>query len=80
MPTPSLNVLAASSFHAVNCCRLPKWEAKTRHGVSFVLALLKALEEDLKQQTVYQDSLKDALSDLSLDIELIILCAPNQDH
>ncbi|GFU98618.1 hypothetical protein TNCV_3654491 [Trichonephila clavipes] len=48
------------------CCRLPKWEAKTRHGVSFVPALLKTLEEA-------------ALSDLSLDIELDIPFAPNQD-
>ncbi|GFS50785.1 uncharacterized protein TNCV_4847131 [Trichonephila clavipes] len=59
--------------------RLPKWEAKTRHGVSFVPALLKTLEVNLKQQPVYQDSLKDALSDLSLEIELVIPFAPNQD-
>ncbi|GFW58880.1 hypothetical protein TNCV_4047181 [Trichonephila clavipes] len=48
------------------CCqlnyRLPKWEAKTRHGVGFVLALLKTLVEDLKQQTAYQNSTIDTLS------------------
>ncbi|GFV84695.1 uncharacterized protein TNCV_4296771 [Trichonephila clavipes] len=47
-------------------CQLPKWEAKNRHGVSFVLALLKTLEEDLKQQPINQDSPKDAVLDLSL--------------
>ncbi|GFW64674.1 uncharacterized protein TNCV_700771 [Trichonephila clavipes] len=60
-------------------CRLPKWEAKTRHGISFVPVLLKTLEEDLKQQPVYQDNPIDALLDLSLDIELVIPFAPNQD-
>ncbi|GFV09918.1 uncharacterized protein TNCV_2318481 [Trichonephila clavipes] len=60
-------------------CRLPKWEAKTRHGESFVLALLNTLEEDLKQQPVYQDSSKDTLLDLSLVIELVIPFSPNQD-
>ncbi|GFU66355.1 hypothetical protein TNCV_2551041 [Trichonephila clavipes] len=42
-------------------CRLLKWEAKTRHGVSFVPALPKTLEGDLKQQPVCQDSPKDSL-------------------
>ncbi|GFU19864.1 transposon Tf2-9 polyprotein [Trichonephila clavipes] len=60
-------------------CRLPKWEAKTRHGVSFVPSLLRTLEEDLQQQPVDQDSPKDSLSDLSLEIELTIPFAPNQD-
>ncbi|GFX99651.1 hypothetical protein TNCV_3053081 [Trichonephila clavipes] len=60
-------------------CRLPKWEAKTSLGVSFVQALLKTLEEDLKHQPVYQDSPKDSLLDLSLEIELAIQFAPNQD-
>ncbi|GFT45301.1 hypothetical protein TNCV_2452251 [Trichonephila clavipes] len=41
--------------------------------------LLKILEVDLKQQPVYKDSPKDALSDLSLEIELVILFSPNQD-
>ncbi|GFV63924.1 hypothetical protein TNCV_3787971 [Trichonephila clavipes] len=35
--------------------------SKTRHVVSFVLALLKTLEEDLKQQPVYQDCPKDVV-------------------
>ncbi|GFX75958.1 hypothetical protein TNCV_2239291 [Trichonephila clavipes] len=60
-------------------CRLPKWKAKTRHGVSFVSDLLKALKEDLKHQPVYQDSHKDASSSLSLKIELAIPFTPNQD-
>ncbi|GFW76392.1 uncharacterized protein TNCV_1581711 [Trichonephila clavipes] len=61
-------------------CLLPKWEAKIRHEISFVTAyieLLKILEEGLKQQPVYRDSPKDALSDLSLEIELAIPFAPN---
>ncbi|GFU85907.1 uncharacterized protein TNCV_2037381 [Trichonephila clavipes] len=58
---------------------LPKWEAKTKHGVSFVSAFLKTLDEDLKQQPVYQDSSKDALSDFILAIELGIRFASNQD-
>ncbi|GFU70619.1 DDE_3 domain-containing protein [Trichonephila clavipes] len=60
-------------------CRLPKWEAKTRHEVSFVLALLKILEEDLTQQHIFQDRRKEALSDLSLEIELVIPFSPNQE-
>ncbi|GFV03722.1 hypothetical protein TNCV_1876701 [Trichonephila clavipes] len=44
-----------------------------------VQAFLKTLKEDLKQQPVYQDSSKDSLLDLSLEIELAILFAPNQD-
>ncbi|GFV30986.1 uncharacterized protein TNCV_4014201 [Trichonephila clavipes] len=61
-------------------CRLPKWEAKTIHGVSFVPALLKILEEDLKQRPIYQDSPKDALPDLSLEIELVIPFTINEEH
>ncbi|GFX23856.1 hypothetical protein TNCV_1788871 [Trichonephila clavipes] len=61
------------------CCRLPKWKSKTRHGVSFVPSLLKILEKDLKQQAVYQDSPKDAPSNLSLKIEMVITFSPNQD-
>ncbi|GFX30633.1 uncharacterized protein TNCV_4861571 [Trichonephila clavipes] len=80
MPTSSLNAFGGIEFP---CCqssyRLPKWVAKTRHEVSFVPALLKILEEDLKQQPVYQDSPKGALSDLSLEIELVIPFSPNQD-
>ncbi|GFV32323.1 hypothetical protein TNCV_1676091 [Trichonephila clavipes] len=34
----------------------------------------------IKQQPVYKDSPKDALSDLSLEIELAISLTPNQDH
>ncbi|GFU47610.1 hypothetical protein TNCV_2443321 [Trichonephila clavipes] len=45
----------------------------------FVPALLKILEEDLKQQPVYQDSPKDALSYLRQEIELVIPFFPNQD-
>ncbi|GFT43426.1 uncharacterized protein TNCV_814811 [Trichonephila clavipes] len=60
-------------------CRLPKWEEKTRQGVSLVLALLKILEEDLKPQPTYQNSAKDALSDLSQEIELAIPLSPNKD-
>ncbi|GFV84587.1 hypothetical protein TNCV_2482011 [Trichonephila clavipes] len=60
-------------------CRLPKWEAKTRHGVIFVPALIKILEKDLKQQPVYQDNPKNALLDLSLEIELVIPFSPNQE-
>ncbi|GFW16265.1 uncharacterized protein TNCV_4264301 [Trichonephila clavipes] len=56
----------------------PEGLAKTRHRVSFVPALLKTLG-DLKQQPVYQDSPKNALSDLSLEIELAIPFAPNED-
>ncbi|GFU43331.1 uncharacterized protein TNCV_3768701 [Trichonephila clavipes] len=44
-------------------------EAKTRLGVSFVPALLKTLENDLKQQPVYQNSPKDDLSDFSLETD-----------
>ncbi|GFX30482.1 uncharacterized protein TNCV_3461331 [Trichonephila clavipes] len=33
----------------------------------------------IKQQPVYQDSPKDALSDISLEIELVISFSPNQD-
>ncbi|GFW70723.1 transposable element Tcb1 transposase [Trichonephila clavipes] len=64
---------------ATQDCRLPKWEAKTRYGVSFVPTLLMTLEEDLKQQPVYQDSPKASLLDLSLEIEQAIRFAPNQD-
>ncbi|GFT97569.1 uncharacterized protein TNCV_1034101 [Trichonephila clavipes] len=60
-------------------CQLPKWEAKTKHGVRVVPDLLKTLEEDLKKQPIYQDSPKDSLSDLSLEIELSIPFAPNHD-
>ncbi|GFU64244.1 hypothetical protein TNCV_3927251 [Trichonephila clavipes] len=61
-------------------CRSPKWEANTRHGVSFVPTLLKTLEEDLKQQPVYQDNPKDAQSDLSLEIKLAIPFVQNEDR
>ncbi|GFV32837.1 hypothetical protein TNCV_2977101 [Trichonephila clavipes] len=60
-------------------CWLPKWEAKNKHGVSFAIALPKALEQGLKQKTVYQDSSKYALLGLSLEIELTISFAPSQD-
>ncbi|GFT90604.1 putative DD41D transposase [Trichonephila clavipes] len=60
-------------------CRLLKWEVKTRHGESFVPALLKNLEEDLKQQTCLP-SPKDTLSDLILEIKLTNPLAPNQGH
>ncbi|GFW34453.1 uncharacterized protein TNCV_500711 [Trichonephila clavipes] len=63
------------------CChlsfRLPKWEAKTSHAVTFVPALLKTFKEDLKLQRVNQNSPKNAVSDLSLEIELIIPFSPN---
>ncbi|GFT50495.1 uncharacterized protein TNCV_551151 [Trichonephila clavipes] len=59
-------------------CELPKWKAKRRHAISFVLALLKTLEEELNQQPINQDSPKDVISELSLEIELIIPFAPNQ--
>ncbi|GFW56585.1 transposable element Tc3 transposase [Trichonephila clavipes] len=60
-------------------CRLPKWEAKTRNGVNFVPDPLRIFEEDLKQQPVYQDSPKNFISDLSLEIELVTPFSPNQD-
>ncbi|GFS95295.1 hypothetical protein TNCV_2631091 [Trichonephila clavipes] len=78
IPTPSLNALAASNFKLQLSCRLLKWDAKTWNGVSFVPALLKTLEENLQQRPVYQDSPKDAISDFSLEIELVIPFAPNQ--
>ncbi|GFV44401.1 uncharacterized protein TNCV_4935851 [Trichonephila clavipes] len=79
-PHPLLECFGGIEFPCCQLsCRLPKWEAKTRHGVSFVLAFLKILEEDLKQQPVYQDSPKDYLSGLSLEIDLAIQFAPNQD-
>ncbi|GFW28445.1 uncharacterized protein TNCV_4641101 [Trichonephila clavipes] len=64
--------------HNVNL-PVTEMERKTRHGVSFVPALLKTEQEDLRQHPVYQDSPKDTQSDLSLDIELVIPFAPNQD-
>ncbi|GBN91046.1 hypothetical protein AVEN_192167-1 [Araneus ventricosus] len=60
-------------------CRTPKWEAKTRHGVSLVPVHLTTLEEDLKQQLVCQDSPKDVLSDSGLETKLAIPFAPNRD-
>ncbi|GBN53167.1 hypothetical protein AVEN_133830-1 [Araneus ventricosus] len=65
--------------HSFVCCWTPKWEAKTRHGVSLVQVQLTTLEEDLKQQLVCQDSPKDVLSDSGLEIELAIPFAPNCD-
>ncbi|GFU60766.1 hypothetical protein TNCV_627111 [Trichonephila clavipes] len=60
-------------------CRLSKWKMKTRRGISFVPALFKTLEEGVKRKTVYQDSPQDDLSNVSLEIELAIPFAPNQD-
>ncbi|GFV18172.1 uncharacterized protein TNCV_169751 [Trichonephila clavipes] len=78
MLTPSFECIGVIEFPCCQLsCRLPKREAKSRHGESFVSALLKTSEEDLKQQPVYQDSPKDAISDFSLEIELAILFAPN---
>ncbi|GFS53171.1 uncharacterized protein TNCV_4516971 [Trichonephila clavipes] len=54
-------------------------EAKTRHRVSLVSAHVTTLEEDLKQQTLCQDSPKDVLSDSGLEIELTIPFVPNHD-
>ncbi|GFW41006.1 uncharacterized protein TNCV_414151 [Trichonephila clavipes] len=56
-----------------------KREAKTRHEVSFFPALLKTLDDNLKQQPVYHDSPKGALSDLCLEIKLAIPFTSNQD-
>ncbi|GFY14222.1 uncharacterized protein TNCV_3614111 [Trichonephila clavipes] len=56
-----------------------KYEAKTRHRVSLVLAHVTTLEEDLKQLPLCQDSLKDVLSDSGLEIELAIPFVPNRD-
>ncbi|GBM33996.1 hypothetical protein AVEN_166429-1 [Araneus ventricosus] len=85
--TPSSNLALKSEFSVFDlkytgCCPLscqtPKWEAKTRHGVSLVPVHLTTLEEDLKQQLVCQDSPKDVLSDSGLEIELAIPFAPNR--
>ncbi|GFX08379.1 uncharacterized protein TNCV_3268681 [Trichonephila clavipes] len=54
-------------------------EAKTRHRVSLVSAHVTTLEEDLKQQPLYQDSPKDVLSDSGLEIKLAIPFVPNRD-
>ncbi|GFT55079.1 transposable element Tc1 transposase [Trichonephila clavipes] len=55
-------------------------EAKARHRVSLVSAHVTTLEEDLKQQPLCQDSLKDVLSDSGLtEIELAIPFVPNRD-
>ncbi|GFW97486.1 uncharacterized protein TNCV_4991621 [Trichonephila clavipes] len=43
------------------------------------LAHVTTLEEDLKQQTLCQDSPKDVLSDSGLEIELAIPFVPNRD-
>ena len=49
----------------INClysqlsCRTLKWEVKTRYRVSLVLAHVTAQGENLKQQPVCQDNLKD---------------------
>ncbi|GFV16001.1 uncharacterized protein TNCV_4240441 [Trichonephila clavipes] len=67
------------SMVSIKLSVIPKWEAKTRHGVRFVPALLKTLEEDLEQQPVYQHCPKDSLSDLKLEIQLALPFAPNQD-
>ncbi|GFU77516.1 uncharacterized protein TNCV_3498891 [Trichonephila clavipes] len=76
---PQIECIGGIEFpYCQSSCRLSKWEAKIRHRESFVPALLKTLEEDLKLQPVYQDSPKDALSDLSLEIKLAIPIAPNQ--
>ncbi|GFU45508.1 uncharacterized protein TNCV_3626011 [Trichonephila clavipes] len=66
-------------IHLNLSCRTSKWEAKTRHGVNFVIAHVTTLEEILKQQPVCQDSTKDVLYDSSLEIELAILFSPNYD-
>ncbi|GFS94650.1 transposable element Tc3 transposase [Trichonephila clavipes] len=62
------------------CCqtsrRTPKWEAKTRHRVSLVLVHVTTLEEYLKQQSVYQDSPKDDLSNSGLEIGLTPVRVP----
>ncbi|GFV64274.1 uncharacterized protein TNCV_1150871 [Trichonephila clavipes] len=77
---PQLECIGGIEFPCCQLsCRLPKWEAKTIHEISFVPSVLKTLEEDLKQQPVYQDSPKDALSDFSQEIKLAISFAPNQD-
>ncbi|GFT74504.1 nephrin [Trichonephila clavipes] len=55
------------------------YEAKARHRVSLVSAHVTTLEEDLKQQPLFQDSPKDVLSDSGLEIELAIPFVPNRD-
>ncbi|GFS65143.1 hypothetical protein TNCV_204421 [Trichonephila clavipes] len=53
-------------------------ESEDQTRSKLYLVLLKTLE-NLKQQPVFQDSPKDALSDLSLGIELAVTFTPNQD-
>lgn len=52
---------------------------KTRHRISLVTVHLTTLEENLKQQLVFQDNPKDILTDSGLDSELVIPLAPNCD-
>ncbi|GFY28556.1 uncharacterized protein TNCV_4149871 [Trichonephila clavipes] len=77
---PQLECIGGIEFPCCQLsCRSLKWKAKTRHGVCFAPVLLKTLKEDLKQQPAYQDSPKEALSDLSLEIKLAIPFIANQD-
>ncbi|GFT36158.1 uncharacterized protein TNCV_4777981 [Trichonephila clavipes] len=75
---PELECIGVIEFtHYQLNFRLPKWEAKTRHGISFVPALLNTLEEDLLQQPVYEDIPKYTPSDFNLKIELATPFTPN---
>ncbi|GFW17895.1 uncharacterized protein TNCV_1134951 [Trichonephila clavipes] len=59
-------------------CRTPEWnEDQTQSKPCF--SSCNDLEEDLKQQPLFQDSPKDVLSDSGLEIELAIPFVPNRD-